>query len=273
MTVSLSPRYSFRVPINCKCISPDAFASKTLEEIKALEVWEGNKQRILGELFEVKGESAPSPKEVSIRITGDLRKAKRISEKMSDGETTIEGDAGLHLGEKMMGGRILVSGNAGSWLGAMMKGGSITVNGNAGDYVGAAYRGSNKGMQGGTIEIHGNVGNEAGCFMREGLIKIGGKAGQFVGIHMRNGTIIVHGDCDGRAGASMVGGRIVLLGSTASVLPTFSIDSIKKKVEVEGEEMQGPFFLFTGDIAEKGNGKLYISQANNQHLSFCEKYL
>jgi formylmethanofuran dehydrogenase subunit C len=273
MTVLLRPRYSFRVPLNAKCISPDAFASKTIEEIKSLKVWEGNKQHTLGKLFEINGESAPTPKEVRIRITGDLRKAKRIGEEMSDGETTIEGDVGLHLGEKMTGGRITVSGNADSWLGVMMKGGSIIINGNAGDYVGAAYRGSNKGMQGGTIEVYGNVGNEAGCFMRGGLIKIGGKAGQFLGIHMRNGTIVVHGDADERVGASMVGGKIVLLGSTASVLPTFSIDSIKKKVEVDGEEMGGPFYLFTGDIADKGKGKLYISQANNRHLSSREKYL
>jgi formylmethanofuran dehydrogenase subunit C len=273
MTVSLRQKHSFKVPLNAKCISPDVFAAKTIEEIEALKVWEGNRQRALSELFEVDGESAPTPKEASIRIIGDLRKAKHIGEAMSDGEATIEGDVGLHLGEKMTGGRITVSGNADSWAGAMMKGGSITINGNAGDYVGAAYRGSNKGMQGGTIEIHGNVGNEAGCFMREGLIKIGGEAGQFVGMHMRNGTIVVHGDSHERAGASMVGGKIVLLGSTASVLPTFCIDSIKKKVEVAGEEMQGPFYLFTGDIAEKGNGKLYISQARNRHLSFREKYL
>ena len=109
--------------------------------------------------------------------------------------------------------------------------------------------------------------------MREGLIKIGGNTGQFLGVHMRGGTIVVHGDPDGRAGASMTGGRIVLLGSTTSVLPTFSIDSVKKRIEVGGEEMQGPFYLFTGDIAEKGNGKLYVSQAKNQHLSYREKYL
>jgi len=57
------------------------------------------------------------------------------------------------------------------------------------------------------------------------------------------------------------------------VLPSFTIDSIKKKAEVNGEEKQGPFYLFTGDIAEKGNGKLYIAQTKNQHLSFYEKYL
>lgn len=273
MVVSLRPRYSFKAPVNARCVSPDTFASKTIEEIKALEVWEGNKQRSLGELFEVSGENGKTPAEVSIQIFGDVHKVKRIGEEMSCGEITIEGDAGMHLGEKMEGGTIIVSGDAGSWLGAMMKGGSITVKGNAGDYVGAAYRGSTRGMRGGTIIIHGNVGNEVGCFMRKGLIKIYGNSGQFVGMHMRNGTIYVEGDSDGRAGASMVSGKIVLLGSTASVLPTFTIDSVKKKVEVDGEEVQGPFYLFTGDIAEKGNGKLYIAQTKNKHLSFYEKYL
>ena len=47
----------------------------------------------------------------------------------------------------------------------------------------------------------------------------------------------------------------------------------KKKVKVDDEEVQGPFYLFAGDITEKGNGKLYISQAKNQHLNFYEKYL
>lgn len=273
MTVLLRPKYSFEVPVNARCISPDAFASKTIEEIKTLKVWEGNKQRSLSELFEVSGESGKTVEETSIQIVGDVHKVKRVGEEISGGEITVEGDAGMHLGEKMTGGKITVSGDAGSWLGAMMKNGSITVKGNAGDYVGAAYRGSTKGMRGGTITIHGNVGNEVGCFMRKGLIKIHGNAGQFVGMHMRNGTIIVRGDLEGRAGASMVSGKIVLMGSTASVLPTFSIDSVKKKVEVDGEEVQGPFYLFTGDIAEKGNGKLYIAQAKNPHLSFYEKNL
>jgi formylmethanofuran dehydrogenase subunit C len=273
MTVYLRPRNSFNVPVNAQCINPDVFAAKTIEEIEALEVWEGNKQRHLSELFEINGENGETPEEVSIQIIGDLRNVKRIGEGMTSGEITIEGDVGMHLGEKMKGGKITVSGNTDSWLGVMMKGGSITVKGNAGDYVGAAYRGSTKGMHGGTIIIHGNAGNEAGCYMRKGLIKIHGNAGQFVGMHMRNGTILVQGDADERAGASMVGGKVVLSGFTDSVLPSFTIDSVKKKVGVDGETVQGPFYLFTGDLTEKGNGKLYIAQAKNPHLSFHEEYL
>jgi formylmethanofuran dehydrogenase subunit C len=273
MTVLLRPKYPFKAPVNAQCISPDTFASKTLEEIKTLKVWEGNKQRSLSELFEIDGEGCKALEDVSIQITGDLRKIKRIGEGMTGGKITIEGDVGMHLGEKMKAGEITVSGNAGSWLGAMMKGGSITVKGNAGDYVGANYRGSTKGMQGGTIAIYGNVGSEVGCFMRKGLVKIYGNTGQFVGMHMRNGTILVQGDSDRRAGAGMTEGKIVLLGNVESVLPTFTIDDVKKKVKIDGEEVQGPFYLFTGDITEKGNGKLYIAQAKNPHLNVYEKYL
>jgi formylmethanofuran dehydrogenase subunit C len=273
MTVYLSQKRTFNVPIDAQCITPDAFAAKTIEEIKTLKAWEGNRHRLLSELFEISGENDKTIEEVKIQIIGDLRKVKRVGEGMTNGKITIEGDVGFHLGGKMKGGSITVSGTAGSWLGAVMKGGSINVKGNAGDYVGAAYRGSKKGMRGGTIIIYGNAGNEAGCFMRNGLIKILGNAGQFAGIHMHDGIIFVRGDAEGRAGASMTGGKIVLSGYTVSVLPTFSIDDVRKKVKVDSEEVQGPFYLFTGDITEKGSGKLYVAQAKNQHLSFYEKYL
>lgn len=273
MPVFLRPKYLFKVPVNAQNITPDAFASRTIEEIKALEVLEGNKRRTLGELFEITGENSKSSEETRIQITGDLRKVKRIGEAMTGGEIAIEGDVGMHLGEKMKSGTISVAGNAGSWLGAMMKGGTITVKGNVGDYVGAAYRGSTKGMKGGTITVYGNAGNEVGCFMRKGLIKIYGNAGQFVGMHMHDGTIFVQGNTEGRAGASMTEGKIVILGNAASVLPTFTIDDVKKKVKINGEEAQGPFYLFIGDLAEKGNGKLYIAKAKNPHLDFYEKYL
>ncbi|MBX5326884.1 MAG: formylmethanofuran dehydrogenase subunit C [Candidatus Bathyarchaeia archaeon] len=273
MTVSMRPKYLFKVPVNARNISPDAFASQTIDKIKKFEVWEGNKKRTLGELFEITGESGETPKETSIQVTGDLRRVKRIGEAMTEGEITIEGNVGMHLGEKMKGGTITVTGDVGSWLGAMMKGGTITVKGNVGDYVGAAYRGSMKGMMGGAIIIYGNAGNEVGCFMRKGLIKIYGSAGQFVGIHMHNGTIFVQGDTEGRAGASIIDGKIVILGNAASVLPSFTFDDVKKKVKVDGEEILGPFYSFTGDLVEKGNGKLYVAKAKNQHLDFYEKYL
>jgi formylmethanofuran dehydrogenase subunit C len=273
MGVILNPKYLFKVPVEAECISPDAFAGKTLEEIAQLKLWEGNKERSLGELFYIGGESAAKPEEVNIQVLGDVHKVRRIGSSMTAGEIVIQRDVGVHLGEEMKGGKITVAGNADSWTGAMMKNGLIEVKGNTGDYVGSAYRGSVKGMRGGTIVIHGNAGNEVGCFMRQGLIKVYGNAGQFAGMHMKDGTIFVGGNSEGRDGAEMTGGRIVVRGNVPSVLPTFTIDSLKAKVKINGDEVAGPFYLFTGDLTEDGNGKLYVSQSPNQHLKFYEQYL
>lgn len=271
--MDLHPRYLFKVPVEAQCISPDVFAGKNLDEIAKLPLWEGNKQRTLGELFEIEGEPSDKPENLSIHVHGEVQKVTRIGSGMSAGEVIVSRDVGVHLGEEMKGGKISVGGDADSWLGAMMKGGTIEVKGSAGDYIGAAYRGSVKGMHGGTIIIHGNAGNELGCFMRKGLIKVFGSTAQFAGMHMRDGTILIMGDSDGRAGAEMIGGKIVIKGKMAEVLPTFSIDSIKTKVKVNGDEVAGPFYLFVGDQAENGEGKLYLAQSSNSHLKFYEQYL
>jgi len=263
----------FKVPVEAECISPDVFAGKNLEVIGCLKLWEGNRQRSLADLFYIEGEASNTPEKITIQVLGDVVKVRRIGMGMSAGEIMIYRDAGLHLGEEMRGGRITVGGNADSWAGAMMKGGVIEVKGSAGNYVGAAYRGSVKGMRGGTIIIHGHAGNELGCFMRKGLIKVHGNVGQFVGMHMKNGTIFVGGNSEGRAGAQMAGGKIVVQGNVPSVLPTFSIDSVKQKVKINGEEATGPFYLFMGDVTEEGEGKLYVSQAANPHLKSYEQYL
>jgi len=259
--------------VEAECISPDIFAEKNLEEIGSLKLWEGNRERSLSDLFDLEGDGSVTPEKLTIQVFGDAHKVRRIGAGMSSGEIVIHRDAGIHLGEEMRGGKVTVCGNADSWTGAMMKDGVIEVKGNAGDYVGAAYRGSVKGMRGGAIIIHGNAGNELGCFMRKGLIKVHGSVGQFVGMHMKNGTIFVEGNSEGRAGAEMTGGKIVVCGNVPSVLPTFSIDSVKSKVKINGEEATGPFYLFIGDTTEEGEGKLYVSQASNPHLTFYEKYL
>jgi len=267
------PKYEFRVPINGECITPNAFADKSIQEIEAIKIWEGNKQKNLGELFKITSENSTKTEETCIKLVGNLTKVRRIGASMSTGEIIIEGNVGMHLGEEMKGGKITVLGNADSWAGCMMKDGTIEIKGNAGDYIGAAYRGSTKGMKNGTIIIHGNAGNEVGCYMRKGLIKIYGEAGQFVGIHMKDGTILVKGNSQGRAGANMKGGKIVICGYTPSILPTFTIDSIRPKTKVNNEEYAGPFYLFIGDLTEKGDGRIFVAKDKNPHLNFYEKYL
>jgi formylmethanofuran dehydrogenase subunit C len=273
MAVTLSLKKELEVPVFAECISPDVFAGKSQEEIAQLQLWEGNRQRALSDLFKIEGESSDKPKEMAVRILGELSKVRRIGACMTAGEIMVQGDVGMHVGEEMKGGTIVVEGNAGSWAGAAMKGGMIEVKRNAGDYIGGAYRGSVEGMKGGTIIIHGNAGVEVGCHMRKGVIRVHGEVNQFVGIRMKDGAILVQGKAGERAGAFMTGGKIVLCNYVPSVLPTFTIDGLKSKVRIEEEEIKRPFYVFVGDLTERGKGKLYVAKDKNEHLKSYETLL
>lgn len=273
--INLYPVKEFKFPVTAECISPDVFQGKTREEIEGLKIWEGNKQEKLGELFkveEIKTENLPEKEAITIK--GNVSKVRRVGVGMKSGEITIYGNVGMHLGEEMKDGKIVVHGNVGGWAGSMMKGGTIEIHGNAGDYLSAPYRGSSEGMHGGKIIVYGNVGNEAGAHIRKGIIKIYGNVGQFAGLRMHDGTIYVQKDSEGRVGACMTNGKIVVGGFLESVLPTFTVDSVKEKVKIEeGETVEGPFYLFLGDLVENGNGKLYVFKEKNSHLNHYEKLL
>jgi len=120
MLITLTPKRQFEVPIEAKCITPDIFA-KSVDEIAKQPIWEGNKKRLLSELFKIESEKKEPSDEVTIRIFGSVSKVRRIGSKMCQGKIIIDGDVGMHLGEEMKGGTIIVSGNAGSWTGSMMK--------------------------------------------------------------------------------------------------------------------------------------------------------
>jgi len=272
--ISLHAKKEFRLPIIANSVSPDVFQGKKSAEIEALKLWEGNKQKKLGELFKVEENKTKSQHESTIVIHGNLSKVRMVGARMKDGEITIYGNAGMHLGEEMRGGRINVQGDTGGWAGSMMKGGAIEIHGNAGDYLGAPYRGSSEGMHGGKITVYGNVGNEAGAHMRKGIIKVYGNAGQFAGFRLHNGAVYVQKDCGDRVGACMKDGTVVVGGFLDSVLPTFAIDGVRKKAKIEeGEAVEMPFYLFVGDLIEEGRGKLYVSREKNPHLKHFERFL
>lgn len=273
--INLYPLKEFRYPITAESINPDLLNGKRLQEIEEIEIWEGNKKKRLGELFKVEETKTKQETERTLlAIKGNVGRVRRIGARMTDGEIEINGDVGMHLGEQMAGGKITVHGNVGRWAGSMMKGGTIEIHGDVDDYLGAPYRGIGRGMRGGEIIVYGNVGNEAGAYMRKGIIKIYGKAGQFTGLRMHKGTIYVQKDSAGRVGASMTGGKIVVGGFLESILPTFTIESIKKKVKIEENEFaEGPFYFFQGDLTERGKGKLYVIKEKNPHLSRYEKLL
>lgn len=274
--IRLRPLNQFRYPIIAECITPNDLEGKSINEIEQLKVWEGNRQRKLTELFRVEQfkDKSQSESNSTVEIEGDVSKVRKIGSSMKNGEIIIKGDVGMHLGEEMKGGKITVYGNVAAWAGSMMKNGVIEIHGNAGSYLAAPYRGSSTGMQDGKISVFGNVGHETGAHMKKGTIKIYGNSGQFTGFRMQNGTIYVQGDCDERVGACMADGKIIVGGNLQSVLPSFTIDSVKPKAKIdENETAQGPFYVFIGDLTEHGNGRLHVSKPKNPHLSSYERFL
>jgi formylmethanofuran dehydrogenase subunit C len=264
--ITLILREKSNIPIEADAIRPDIFADKSCQEIEALPLYYGNKERKLGEIFEVRGERADR-----IKVTGDLSHIKKIGYGMKGGRIVIEGNVGMHLGATMEGGEIVVEGNASDWLGAEMRGGLIRVKGDAGNLVGAAYRGSKRGMNRGTIIVEGNAGEEVGELMRRGLIVILGDACDFVGAHMIAGSIIVFGKIRERPGAGMKRGTIVTF-QEPCLLPTFRYDCTysptflrvylralrRHGLEIREDYITGSYRRYNGDISELGKGEILV---------------
>ncbi len=269
--IILTPLKKFQFPIQAENINPDVFQGKSVKEIASLPVWEGNKQKKLDGLFKIEETPAETP---NITIKGDASEVRRVGQGMKTGEIVINGNAGMHLGEKMTGGKITVNGNASGWTGSSMKKGLIEIHGDASDYLASPYRGSTEGMRGGKIIVDGNVGSDSGCYLRGGIIIIKGNSGPFLGFHISKGAIYVEKNAGPRLGANMTGGKIVVSGVVEDLMPTFTVDSVKGKVKIDDTlKVEGPFYVFLGDLAETGNGKLYVSKSNNSHLSRYEKFL
>lgn len=271
--LTLRKRVEVSLPIDGQVISPDNFAGGTLEEIEGLPLLVGNRERRLGDIFEISGTPAERAAEQAIVIIGHTRSFRWIGRRMTGGLIRLEGDAGFNLGEEMVGGAIMVQGNVEDWLGCSMRGGVIEVRGDAGNQVGASIRGKGKGMAGGTIVIHGDAGYEVGSWMEGGLIHIVGNVDQFAGVHMGGGEILIEGDSEGRLGANMRNGKIVLLGKIPQILPSFTFEEVRERATAGGKSFKGRFYLFKGDLTEEGEGRLFISAEANPHLSFYERYL
>jgi formylmethanofuran dehydrogenase subunit C len=130
-------------------------------------------------------------------------------------------------------------------------------------------------MRGGKIVVDGNVGSDSGCYLRGGVIKIKGNSGPFLGFHISKGAIYVEKNAGPRLGANMVGGKIIVSGVVEDLLPTFTVDRVKKKAKVDDTlKVEGLFYVFLGDLAEHGTGKLFISKPGNPQLGpVYDKYL
>ncbi len=122
------------IPLEVDALTPNQLAGKTLDEISRLPVYDGNRERAIGDVFQVSGDATDG----CIEIDGDCSRIKGLGKGMSSGSLIIRGNAGMHCGAEMTGGRLEVHGNASDWLGAEMRGGLIHVHGNVGNSTGGA---------------------------------------------------------------------------------------------------------------------------------------
>jgi formylmethanofuran dehydrogenase subunit C len=239
------------LPIEAETIIPRNFLKGT-----ELTVYEGNKERALSDIFWIFVEgTAVSPDKVEVILKGDTSRIKRVGEYMDTGMIRIEGDIGMHCGNFMSGGTIEILGNADGWLGREMRGGTIICRGNAGDYCASGYRGEKTGMRGGNVEVFGNAGDFCAEYLTGGTVHIHGSCGDMAGVELKGGRLIIGGDAVRPCG-NMKGGSCIILGTVRTMLPTFE----KKGMRDLPEWGNARFFLYRGDLANRGKGTLLLKK-------------
>jgi formylmethanofuran dehydrogenase subunit C len=261
-SVTLTLRAPLDTIVEAESIVPERFATLANGEIARLPVWRGREQMVLGDLFTVEGERSPR-----VRVVGDLSRVDALGAAMSDGELTVDGDAGRYAGSRMSGGVLRVTGSAGYGAGLEMSGGLLDIAGDAGDRVGAARLGASKGMLGGEIIVRGRLGAEAGARMRRGSIVCYG-AGDRTGEAMIAGNVIVLGDAGKDIGQYNKRGTIVVFGS-AGIPPTYAYSCTfnpphlaltlrylrsKHGLKIDDERLHGLYRRHCGDLAELARG-------------------
>jgi formylmethanofuran dehydrogenase subunit C len=253
------------VPLEAENLSPDVVSTLTNDQIRALPVHLGRRQKRVDDFFSVEGEASDA-----LEIHGDARRIKWIGRGMSRGCITVHGNAGMHLGAHMKGGTIEVAGDASDWAGAEMSGGFIRIRGSAGGQIGAAYRGSLSGMTDGTIIVDGSAGLEVGMRMKRGTIVVGKAARDFAGLQMKGGTIVLCGGAELRTGAWMIRGTIISL-AAIPLLPTFAYAAtydpsflpllVRYLSRFRIALPEGPYRRYTGDAAVPGKGEILVWSA------------
>ena len=265
--ITLTLKEQLDVPLEAEAVSPDVMAERSHDEIRALPVFLGRRQRRLDDFFDIEGEASEE-----LEIRGDAARVKWIGRGMTRGRVNVVGNVGMHLGAYMKGGTIDVSGDASDWVGSEMSGGLIRIGGNTGGQVGAAYRGSLTGMTDGCILIEGSAGLEVGMRMKRGTIAVKGTVRDFAGLEMKGGTLVL-GGAELRAGAWMSRGTIISL-TPIPLLPTFLYDCsynptflrlVAGQLEQHGfsipfEQGDGSYLLYSGDTAVSRKGEILVWQ-------------
>ena len=229
-------------------VTPDRCADLSTQEIAALPVWQGATRASVGDLFDVRGERAPS-----LEIEGDLGHASGV-------------------GARMSGGLLHVHGNVGDDAGQAMSGGVLRIDGHAGERVGGAAPGAAKGMTGGEIVVFGSIGGAAGALMRRGVVAVAGGVGAFAGRGMIAGTLLALGPLGELPGAGNKRGSIVAAGGVAvpasyrfacSYEPPhvrLLLTSLRRRFGFPCDPglLAGRFDRYCGDAGEPGKGEILV---------------
>jgi formylmethanofuran dehydrogenase subunit C len=209
---------------------------------------EGNGKTQLGELFTIEGR--PSGR---ILFEGDLSRGDGIGAGLSEGQVTIQGDAGAEVG-------------------LAMSGGALVVEGDAGDRAGAAPLGFKRGMSGGELIVRGSAGIEAGAHMRRGLLAIGKSAAARTGLSMIAGNVVVFGAAGPDTGLWSKRGSVVALAditppATYAYACTYHPVHLRLLLrrlqagfgfKIQRRYLTGLYRRYSGDMAELGKGEILV---------------
>ena len=248
-------------------VTPDRCATLSQREIAALPVWVGSAAAVVGDLFDIRGESASR-----LEIEGDLHDVHGIGAGTAAGELIVRGNAGRQTGARMTGGLVHVHGSVAEDAGQAMAGGVLRVDGAAGDRLGGATPGAAKGMTGGEIVVSGSAGASAGALMRRGLVAVAGSVGPFAGRGMIAGTLLALGPIGDQPGLGSKRGSIVA-GAGVTVPPTYRLactyepphlrvllTSLRRRFAfpADGGLLAGRYDRYCGDAGDVGKGEILV---------------
>ena len=197
-------------------LTPAGLAGMKPKNIQAIAIGTSRQALTVGDVFKLKGTDV-----AKLHFVGTDARCDFIGRGLTDGEITVDGDAGAYLGSKMRVGKIAVSGSVGPFAGASMRGGRIDIARNAGANAGGMAVGEAHGMRGGRLSIGGKAGALLGERMRRGLIIGRGGAGDYAAARMIAGTILVKGRIGRWAGYGLRRGSLILDKEPKELLPTF----------------------------------------------------
>jgi formylmethanofuran dehydrogenase subunit C len=245
-------------------LNPAGLAGLKPKDIQAIAVGTTREAVTVGDVFKLKGTDA-----AKLRFIGTDERCDRIGQGLTEGEITVDGDAGAYLGAIMRAGKIAVSGSTGPFAGASMRGGMIDIAGDTGERAGGVAVGETYGLRGGRLAIGGKAGAMLGERMRRGLIIGRGGAGDYAGARMIAGTIVLKGRIGRWTGYGLRRGTLILDKEPKDLLSTFgdcgTLDfNWLRLLDRQVKATDGRFKLgyrarrLIGDMAVLGKGEMLI---------------